>query len=254
MGRPIGSNSPRPFHTASLVPGEGYVLRFFAKADEPTSFRVVLMNRDQPWNNLGLSREVAVDSAWKSFRLVFRARQSDQTVGKVNFFLGEAKGTVWIDGLAIAPYDPKSVEPDGPTLDTDAWSLTFFRTGAIAKLVHKPTERVLIEPSEGRRAYELTLSKDTVDEKISSDEAESIRFDPLPQSRGYRFVARHPNATVAMTYAVDEATGLIACRSEVENASDAAVTRWCFRSSTRRSRWAMRARTMCCSFRPLTGV
>jgi hypothetical protein len=216
------------FRTATLTPGEGYVLRFYAKGEQPTAFRVVLMNRNRPWDNLGVSRPVAVDSTWKEFRFVFRARKSDQEFGKVNFFLGEAQGTVWIDGVAIEPYTPTPVEPDGPELNADAWSLQFFKTGAIARLVHKPTGQVLIEPSEDRLAYEVTFFQDAVHETVSSEQAESIRCEPLGVRPGYRFVARHDRATVSLSYGIDEATNMIECRSEVENKSDAAVTRIVF--------------------------
>lgn len=216
------------FPLASLTPGDGYTLRFFAKADQPTSFQVLLMNRDRPWNNLGLSRKVSVDTAWKEFRFSFRMRASEQSFGKVNFFLGAAEGTVWIDGVTVEPYDPASVEPDGPKMNTDAWSLQFYKTGAIGRLVHKPTGQVLIEPSEDCLAYEVTFLKDSVSETVTNEDAESIHFEPLKERPGYRFIARHAQATVNLVYALDGATGLIECRSQVENHSDAAVTRIAF--------------------------
>jgi len=216
------------FRTASLTVDEGYILRFYAKGERPTSFQVRLMNRDRPWDSLGVARPAAVDTTWKRFRFVFRARKTEQEFGKVDFFLGAAQGTVWIDGVTIEPYSPASVEPDGPELSTDTWSAQFFKTGAIGRLVHRPTGRVLIEPSEDRLSYEVTLFKDAVSQTVTSAEAESIRFEPLGVRPGYRFVAQHPRATVNLIYGLDAATGMIECRSEVENRSDAAVTRVVF--------------------------
>ncbi|NOZ19876.1 MAG: hypothetical protein GXP25_02175 [Planctomycetes bacterium] len=216
------------FESKSLTPGKGYVLRFYAKGSQPTAFRVILMNRNRPWENLGVSRPVAVDTAWKRFSFPFRGRESEQKFGKVNFFLGQAQGTVWIDGVTIEPCDPKTAKPDGPELSTDDWALQFFKTGAIARLVHKPTGQLLIEPSEDRLAYEVTFFKDGTSETVSSEQAKSIRAEPLNKGIGYRFIAEHPRATVTLTYRIDESTGMIECRSEVKNKSDAAVTRIVF--------------------------
>ncbi|NLX97201.1 MAG: hypothetical protein GXY83_13590, partial [Rhodopirellula sp.] len=216
------------FRTASLTPGAGYVLRFYAKGDKPTALQVLLMNRNRPWDNLGVSRTAAIESTWKPFRFVFRAAESDQDFAKVNFFLGQTQGIVWIDDVAIEPYNPQSIKPDGPELSTDAWSFQFFKTGAIARLVHKPTGQVLIEPGDDCTAYEVTFDKDGANETVSSELAESIRVEHLAKPRGYRFIAEHPRATVSLTYRLDEATGMIACQSEVKNSGDAAVTRLVF--------------------------
>ena len=212
------------FPNAALTAGGTYVLRFYAKAERPTAFRVMLMNRDKPWENLGVVRSVSVDAGWKQFRFSFRARRSEQDFGKVNFFLGEAQGAVWIDGVAIEPYEPKAVRPDGPELNTDQWSLQFFSTGAIAKLVHRPSGRTLIEPSESRAAYEVTFFKDGVSRTVSGEQATSIHAEPSATGLGYQFVAEHPRATVILGYCVDEPTGMLECRSVVKNKSDAAVT------------------------------
>jgi len=216
------------FPNDALTPGRGYVLRFYAKAEGSTGLRVVLMNRNKPWENLGLSRPVAIDAEWKRFAFPFRARKSEQPFGKVNFFLGEVKGTVWIDGVAIEPYDPQTVAPDGPVLDTETWTAQFFQTGAIARLVHKPSGRVLIEPSEYRAAYELTFWKDDVSQTESGDQATSVRAEPLEGGRGYRFIAEQPRATVTLVYRLDPATGMLECRGAVDNRSDAAVTHFKF--------------------------
>ncbi len=216
------------FATDSLTAGQAYLLRFSAKSRQPTDFQVILMNRNRPWENLGVSHSVKTESEWKAFRFPFRARKSEQQFAKVNFFLGEAKDTVWIDGVAIETYQPQAAVPDGPQLSTANWSLALFKTGAIARLVHKPTGRVLSEPSEDRLAYELTFFKDAATDTVSSAHADSICFEPLQDHRGYRFIAEHPRATVNLTYRIDDATGMIQCQSEVENNSDSAITRIAF--------------------------
>lgn len=216
------------FRTDALAPGRGYVLRFDAKADRPTAFQVVLMNRNRPWESLGVSRPVAVDTGWKTFRFPFRGRKSEQEFGKVNFMLGQAQGTVWLDGLAIEPHDFKAAAADGPELSTRDWSLQFFKTGAIARLVHKATGQVLVEPSEDRLAYEVTFSQAGESQTETSSEARAIRSEELAGKRGYRFAAEHARGTVTMTYRVDEGTGLLECRAAVKSRSDAVVTRLVF--------------------------
>ncbi|HUT92816.1 MAG TPA: DUF6259 domain-containing protein [Thermoguttaceae bacterium] len=216
------------FPNDSLTPGQGYVLRFYAKGEKPTGLRVLLMNRNKPWENLGVSRPVSIDAGWKRFSFSFRARNSEQPFGKVNFFLGEARGTVWIDGVAIEPYDPETVEPDGPELDTEKWTARFFKTGALARLVHKPSGRVLIEPGENRAAYELTFWKDGASQTVSGDRVTSVRAEPLEDGLGYRFLAEQPRATVTLVYRVDPATGMLECRGAVDNKSDAAITHFKF--------------------------
>ena len=212
------------FPNDSLQPGDGYVLRFFAKASQPTEFQTKLMNKQKPWNNLGVSKTVAVDADWKEFRFPFLAKTSDQKLGKVNFFLGQAKGTVWIDGVTIEPYDPTVIEPDGPTLKTDRWVTQFFASGAIGRMVHKPSGRVLIEPAENTSAYEITLLQEGVRRVVSSTTATAIRHETFADGQGLRFVADHPEVDVTITYRIDPVTGLLECRSEVSNKTEAAIT------------------------------
>ena len=216
------------FPNQRLVPGKGYVLLFWARATQPTTLQILLMNRNKPWENLGVRRTLSLNTQWKQYRYVFRGRSSTQPVGKVNFFLGRSQGTVWLDGVAIEPYDPKAVEPDGPILQTDDWRLQFFKNGAIGRLVHKPTGRVLIQPSADRRAYELTLDKSGMRQTITSDQATADKAERFDDGLGIRFVARHPGLTVTLSYQVDQQTGLLACRGTVKNSSDAAVTRMTF--------------------------
>jgi len=213
------------FANEGLVTDKGYALSFFARAEEPTSFRVILMNRDKPWENLGLSRAVTVDAKWKAYQFPFRARASGQEFGKVNFFLGQTKGILWLDGVKIEPYEASQVQPDGPTLATDDWSLQFFKSGGLGRLTHKPTGRVLIEPVEGGLAFEVTLLKGGAAETISNETADVIRCETLGEEIGYRFIADAPQATVTMTYRIDEKTGMLECRSEIDNKTDKAVTR-----------------------------
>ncbi len=216
------------FPIKRLTTGKGYALHFFARADQLTSFQVSLMNRNKPWENLGLKRPVSVEPHWKEYVFPFYARKSDQEIGKVNFFMGQAKGTVWLDGLAIEAYDPQTITPDGPKLTTATWDLQFFKTGAIARLVHKSTGQVLIEPGVDRTAYTVTLFKDGTNKTITSEQASSIQAKPLQDGSGYSFVAQHSGFIVTLRYEIDQETGLLACRSKVENKSDRAVTRITF--------------------------
>ncbi len=212
------------FPTRLLVPGKAYALEFYAKAQQPTEFLVLLMNRDRPWQNLGVRRTVSVGNRWKRFRFLFRAQQSTQPFAKVNFFLGQVKGTVWIDGVAIEPYDPQAVQPNGPQLEGKRWKLQFFATGAIGRLVQKSSGRVLIVPGEAATAYELTLNENGSKQTVSSEDALSVRAEPIDGPRGYRFVARHDRLRVSLTYQIDPGSDLLHCRIGVENRTRAAIT------------------------------
>lgn len=216
------------FRNDRLVSGDGYVLSFWARASKPTTLQVLLMNHNKPWENLGVRRTISLGTEWKQFRCVFRGRATAQPIGKVNFFLGESQGTIWLDDVAIAPYSPAAVVPDGPILETDTWRLQFFKNGAMGRLLHKPTGRVLIEPNEDHRAYELAIYKSDSLQTITSDQATSSDVTRFDDGQGIRFVARHPTLTVTLTYQVDSSTGMFLCRSAVKNSSDAAITRVTF--------------------------
>ncbi len=212
------------FPTSALTPGGAYVLRFWARAEQETSIRVCLLARNRPWPSLGLRETVPLSRQWQPYALPFRAKKVDQPFAKVDFFLGEAEGTVWLDDVRIEPFDPGSVRPDGPVIETEQWRLELFANGALGRLTHRPTGRVLVEPALQPAAYEVTLVENGRERRVSSREARRVQRQQLPGG-GWQFTFEHPELVVELSYRPDPATGLLACRAAVQNRSQAAVTK-----------------------------
>jgi Carbohydrate binding domain len=80
-----------------------YTLTFWAKADKPLTMLVELGQGHDPWNNLGLSREVKLTGEWQSFRFTFLPAESEDNA-RVNFSnLARQAATVWLAGLSFRP-------------------------------------------------------------------------------------------------------------------------------------------------------
>lgn len=90
----------------SFTAGVSYDLEFWAKADRPRSITLSAQKGSPDWRNYGLSRRLEIDTDWRLYSVTFEARETVSD-SRVQFFLGAAIGTVWIDGVRLVEHPPE---------------------------------------------------------------------------------------------------------------------------------------------------
>lgn len=81
---------------------ERYTVSFRARAAEPRSMVVKAQQPKDPWESLGLFRQVSLTEQWQSFRLDFESKLDEQKA-RLGFNLGENAAAVEIADLDLAP-------------------------------------------------------------------------------------------------------------------------------------------------------
>lgn len=87
----------RPY---SLRANQMYRLRFRAKASRASAIDVSLGEDHAPWNRLGLSREVSLDSQWQAFELRFQATE-DEPAAVLQIGIEGKTGSLEIDEVQL---------------------------------------------------------------------------------------------------------------------------------------------------------
>jgi hypothetical protein len=80
--------------------GQGYTLTFRARADRARTLAVASQKGSPDWRSYGLYDEVYLTTDWQTFSVPFTATET-VTDARMQFFLGGATGTVWIDDVSI---------------------------------------------------------------------------------------------------------------------------------------------------------
>jgi len=87
----------------SLEDGQIYTLVFRAKANAPRSMSVSAMQAHDPWQAIGLSASVQLDTEYRDFQMTFFVDSTDAN-GRVNFGgMGASTGTFWLGDLSLRP-------------------------------------------------------------------------------------------------------------------------------------------------------
>jgi len=84
----------------AFVKGRSYDLTFWAKASEPRTIGLSSQEQVAPWTNFGLSQKVSIEAGWKQYTVTFGANATVSD-SRVQFFVGDVKGTVWFDGVEL---------------------------------------------------------------------------------------------------------------------------------------------------------
>lgn len=84
-----------------LAEGKPYVLRFWARANQPRRINVdVRLDRD-PWTSAGLSKSIELPVAWKHYEFSFTATGTQKNHNRLSFSLQSTLGEVWIAGVEL---------------------------------------------------------------------------------------------------------------------------------------------------------
>ncbi len=77
-----------------------YEVRFRVRADSPRTVFVLAGQAHEPWKNLGLFREIRVDTSWQAVTQTFRASESDQNA-RLYFDLGGDVPSVELSAVSM---------------------------------------------------------------------------------------------------------------------------------------------------------
>jgi uncharacterized protein (TIGR03437 family) len=83
-----------------LTAGAGYRVQFWARADANRSITVYSQGGAPNYPNYGLNQAVSLTPTWQFFEADFTAPVT-ATDGRIEFWMGDRKGSVWLDGVTL---------------------------------------------------------------------------------------------------------------------------------------------------------
>ena len=86
----------------TLQAGQYYTLTFTARSDKSRSLHCTVGQAHLPWQGLGLSRAIDLDSEWRTYRLGFVATDSD-TNARVTFTFGSSDTAFELQSVLLCP-------------------------------------------------------------------------------------------------------------------------------------------------------
>ncbi len=92
-------------YNRSLVQGVSYDLTFWARSSQPRYLTVSSQKGSPDWRNYGLYQRLAITTNWQPHTATFTATETVSDA-RVQFFLGETTGTVWLDGVQLTEHPP----------------------------------------------------------------------------------------------------------------------------------------------------
>lgn len=212
---------------ASLEPGEIYRVEFRCKSSLPRNTQVGLMEAIKPWGNAGMASAFPMTQQWQTQRACFRVKAMPSPKLKLDFFLGETAGDVWIDDVSIVRVDMDKLtvqHASAGNIQIVAQTSTFYLNdrGGLTGLRDPHTAHDLILPLDEQPAFGLRLCRGHEVRETSADQATRITHERKDDR--VTFTATFPDMTVRYTYEPYGRDGLLACRIQVENRSPWAVT------------------------------
>jgi len=112
----------------ALKGGQYYTVSFRARADGPRRIQYAVGQEHDPWANLGLSGEAALDKNWKTVRAGFVASSSD-TAARLSFSVGGSAVAVELADVVLAPGGQTGL---GPGESIEASSVALFAPSEVA--------------------------------------------------------------------------------------------------------------------------
>jgi hypothetical protein len=92
-------------YNRSLVQGVTYDLTFWARSSQPRYLTVSSQKGSPDWRNYGLSQRLAITTNWQQYTASFTANETVSDA-RVQFFLGESTGSVWLDDVGLRQHPP----------------------------------------------------------------------------------------------------------------------------------------------------
>jgi uncharacterized protein (TIGR03437 family) len=89
----------------SLIAGTNYQLQFWARADQPRTITLDSQGGGPNYPNYGLSTQVSIGTSWGLYSATFIA-PTTATDGRIQFWVGDVAGNVWIDGVQLVKSPP----------------------------------------------------------------------------------------------------------------------------------------------------
>ena len=80
--------------------GQVYTLQFFAKADNPGTVVLDVVQNGGSSSNYGLSKSYPLRTGWIHYVVYFQATATDPAA-RLDFNLGDHTGNTWIDGVVL---------------------------------------------------------------------------------------------------------------------------------------------------------
>ncbi len=97
-----------------LEAGSVYDFSFWAKADRPRLLGVSAQKGVPDWRGYGLGADVEIGTTWQLYTRTFQATET-VTDARLQFFVGEVTGTVWIDDVSLRLHPPDVYRRDYTT-------------------------------------------------------------------------------------------------------------------------------------------
>lgn len=92
--------------------GHRYSINFRARADNPRNIIVGFSRAREPWDNLGLYRDIELNAAYQNFDIEFVATADDDNA-RIHFDVGESDISVELSSVSLRSLeDGQSLEPD----------------------------------------------------------------------------------------------------------------------------------------------
>jgi len=98
-------------YNRSLVLNTPYDLTFWARASAPRTIGLSSQKGGPDWRNYGLDQQLAISTEWRQYTVSFTANATVSDA-RLQFFLGAANGTVWLDEVALRQSPPQVYRRD----------------------------------------------------------------------------------------------------------------------------------------------
>ena len=92
-------------YNRSLVQGVSYDLTFWARSSQLRYLSVSSQKSAPDWRNYGLYQRLAITTNWQQYTATFTANETVSDA-RLQFFLGETTGTVWLDDVRLTEHPP----------------------------------------------------------------------------------------------------------------------------------------------------
>lgn len=89
----------------ALVNGTTYDLSFWAKSNVTRTLTLGAQKNTPNWDDYGLSKQVTIGPTWQPYTVTFQSTATANDA-RIQFFVGTATGTVWLDDVRLTLHPP----------------------------------------------------------------------------------------------------------------------------------------------------